>query len=426
MRKTRRSSKAGPFWNRLGEIVRYPLHKEALATIAVLALLRPVAYLGVLGFILDLLITIWLLRYCAEVLVHTARGHDEPPPGYGTWESGWVLLFVQVLLLVAAVFGGSVAWSVGGWPLALLVVLFIGFGTPAALMSAAIDGSLLRALNPVLWLGVFARIGPSYFAAALLYVVIMTSSANLEYFLGTVLPGPIGLVALSFVSHYAVVVIFHLMGDLVRQHHEALGFAQDDTLPPALAGMAAIRSGDADEAVLAEAGHLVTQGDTARAISLLADHLRQHGGRDAVHDRYRRLLRLAGDRAALAAHARDYLNVLIARGDWPRVLQFWSEVRAGDPGVWPTSPSLVRELVTQARDRGRDDLALRFAEGFEAAHPGDSEALRIGLVVAEVLADRRGDVAGARDLLAGLLERFPRSQWRDEADRRLAELAGRA
>lgn len=108
------------------------------------------------------------------------------------------------------------------------------------------------------------------------------------------------------------------------------------------------------------------------------------------------------------------------------MLQFWSEVRASDPGVWPTSPSLVRELVTQARDRGRDDLVLRFAEGFEAAHPGDSEALRVGLVVAEVLADRRGDVAGARDLLAGLLERFPRSQWRDEADRRLEELAGRA
>jgi len=411
-----------PFWHRLGAIVRYPLGTDALTTIAVLALLRLLVYLpNPFGFLLDLLVTVWMLRYCAEVLVHTARGHHQPPPGYGSWESGWVLLLVQILLLMIALFASVVAIAASAW-LGVLLVVAVGIGAPAALMSAAIDGSMLRALNPLLWLQVIARIGPSYFAAGFLYLVIMTTSANIEFFLLPVLPQPIALVALSLVSHYALVMIFHLMGYLIHQHHDALGFEQQAG-SDAGAEFAGLRRVDPDQAILDEAAQLVAGGDNPAALERLAQHLRERGGTDAVHDRYRRLLRLANDRPALLAHARDYLNVLIAREQWPKALQLWSETRAADPTAWPTSPELLRELIATAQQRGRDDLVLSFAEGFEQGFPGNSEALRIGLIVAEVLTERRGETDQARALLAGLAARFPRSQWRPEVERRLAALA---
>lgn len=413
-----KASAIEPFWNRLGPITRYPLQKDALAIVIIVALLQLVRLVPVFGWVLAILVNVFLLKYAAEVLVATARGRMTAPTGYPSGESeGWTLFFIQVLLAVIALVGGAVFGILGGEFLATVWLITLGLGAPAALMSGAIDGSVLRALNPLLWFSVIVRIGWPYVVACLLYVVIFFSQANAGALIAPWLPLPLALIALGFLSAYATIVIFHLMGYLVWQHHEALGLEPDTADEYVIA-----RQRDPDQDVLDEAGQLVADGKNADAEQRLAAHLRERGGSDAVHERYRRLLRLSGDKPALLAHAREYLNVLITRGEWNRAFQLWSETRGGDASAWPSDPKLVRMLVAEARARGRDDLVLRFASGFHKAFPGDSEVVRLYLIVAQVMVEKRNEVGQARAMLHGIRAQFPKSQWLPDIDAYLATL----
>jgi hypothetical protein len=406
-----------PFWERLRAILAYPLQTEALLTISLLAGLRLFSILPGVGWILNLLITVAILRYAAEVLVVSANGSTDAPSGYSTPdEVGWVVLKVQILLAVMAVVLGMVGVAVGlGWA-ALLIPVAIGLGTPAALMYAAIDEDALGAINPAMWLQTFLRIGWPYLGAALLCVVIMYSEANAKSFTVPFLPMPLAIVVHYFISHYATVVTFHLLGYLVYQYRNELGF-EVAAKPKPLA-----RARDRDQSVLDESEALAANGNTQGAASVLGEHIAERGGTDAVHGRYRKLLTLHNDAAALEKHSREYLNVLIAHERWPRALEFWTECRNTQPGLWPSDPSQVLELIEKANELGKPELAMKFANGFSRQYPTHGTVPAVHLAVAKVLALFMNKREEARKLLEDTRAAYPRSKTVPAIDEYLATL----
>ncbi len=394
-----------PFWERLRAILAYPLQSEALLTIALLAGLRLFGMLpGLAGWILNLLITVALLRYAAAVLVASANGETDAPSGYSTPDSvGWVVLKVQILLVVLAVVTGVVGAVLGLGYLALVAPIAIALGTPAALMYAAIDQDTLGALNPMMWLQTVARIGWPYIVAALLCVLILYSEANAKALTLPFLPGPLAIVGHYFIAHYATIVTFHLLGYLVYQYRNELGF-EIAAKPQPLA-----RRRDRDQNVLDESERLAAEGNTAGAAQLLGEHIAERGGTDAVHKRYRKLLTLHDDTAALAKHSRDYLNVQIAHDRWRPALDFWAECRAADGKLWPSDPSQVLELVDKAHELGRPELALKFASGFSREHPTHLTVPAVHLGVAKALLGM-GKRDEARKLLEVTKAAYPKSK----------------
>lgn len=401
-RSARRNSAIEPFWQRLSQITTYPLQREALFTIVALAVMRLVVYVPVLGWLLNLFVTIAILRYAGEVLYRTAHGKMDPPAGYSADDSrGWTLFWVQLALVVLAVFGGVLGAWLDAPLLGIATMGFIALAAPGAMISAAIDGDWLRALNPVLWLQVMLRLGAPYLLLAGLCVLIVVSKANAQEFLLPLMPGPFAVVASGLIGHYALVATFHLMGYVVYQYHEALDFAVDPQQAPLT------RPDDVDAGLLAQSEALAADGELAAAETILRDHIRERGGSDALRTRYRKLLRLRGDKAALLADGREWINVLIARDNERRALEVWRECRELDAGFWPSDPGMVHRLAQKAATLGLSELALKSTSGFHKAFPKHADIAPNYLLAARLLVDRFGRDTQALELLRQLERNYP-------------------
>jgi tetratricopeptide (TPR) repeat protein len=406
-----------PFWLRLRQILLYPLQGEALLTIAVLAVAWLVGYVPLLGFWLDLLVSVAVFKYAAEVLYRTAHGRFDAPTGYSTEdEAGWALVKTQVLLLVIAVAGSLLAHAIDQPWLAWVIVGTVAIGTPGALTSAAIDQNHWVAINPMLWLNVMVRLGWPYFVVAGLCALIAASQGNAQALLIPYLPEPVGVVVFYFIAHYATVVTFHLMGYLVHQYHEPLGFEIEQRV-------VIRRPTDQDQDVLDEAEALAADGNTTGAEELLGAHIRERGGSDGVHLRYRKLLRLRQDNAALIRHGREYLNALFAREDLKRAVELFRECRELDAGFWPADPDQVFRLASKAIELGFAEAALRFTSGFHRAFPRHADIPRNYLLAAKLLAERFNHEQKARELLQGVRQLFPSHPLVPEIDAYLAFIA---
>jgi len=392
-----------PFWTRLREISLYPAQSGALLTIGVLALCRLVVFLP-LGWLLDLFVWVALYKYAAECLRATANGRMQPPELSATVDDslGWDMIRLQILFVLLN-FAAFWFLGLGG---GLLVALLLAFALPAAMMSLAMDGSLGHAVNPGTWLAIMARLGGPYLAVVLLTFVFAMSQANASALLLPVLPAAIGLIVYYFIAHFVVIATFHLMGYLIWQYHELLGFEPQIVAPLA-------RRDDPDAVFLEDMQELVREGEAEVAIEQMREQLRSRGGTPALHAQYRKLLALGGHREESLRHGAQWIDILLAQDDERRALDVVRECVAIDPAFRPPADA-INALAQRAANAGQSQLALGLLSGFHRSHPKHRDLPANYLLAAKLLAERMGRDAEARKLLDYLLGAFPEHPMREE------------
>jgi hypothetical protein len=401
-----------PFWQRLREITLYPTQTSALITICVLALARLVGLLpGLVGWFLDLLVTVALYRFAFEVLRATANGRMEPPEGMTEVDSsvGWMGIWLQVIFIVV----GALLIIFLGWiGLALCVVMM--FGYPGAVMSLAIDQNLGHALNPSTWFQVMTRLGWPYFVAFGLILVIFISAGNAQAWLSSLLPLLFGLPIFHFISGYALIATFHLMGYLIWQYHEELGYE-----PEAQVRLER-KSEDPDQFILDEVAQMVRDGETDMATDALRAHLRERGGTEQVHTQYRKLLRLKGDVAELLRHGKEYLPMLLAQDKEKAAVELYRELSELEPTFLPTDAEGNVRLAKRAHALGHAQVALRLINGFHKRHPRSADIPAMYLLAARLMSERLGKDAEAKALLMQIRNAYPNHELLPQVDALLA------
>lgn len=389
-----------PFWQRLSEITLYPAKPAAMITIGVLALARLLGLLpGLAGWLLDLLVTVALYRFAFEVLRATANGRMEPPEGMGetAQSSGWLAIWLQLIFIIAAVLLVVLLGWIG---LALCVVMLVGY--PGAVMSLAIDQNLGHALNPGTWIQIMTRLGWPYFVAFGLILVIFISAGNAQAWLAKLLPLAVGLPVFHFISGYALIATFHLMGYLIWQYQDELGFT-----PDAVPTLQLHRNADTDQYILDEAAQMVRDGETDMATETLQAHLRERGGTEAVHTQYRKLVRLKGDRNELIRHGKEWLPMLLAQEKEKTAVELCRELADLDPTFVLTDAESNARLAQRASTLGHAQLALRLINGFHKRHPKSADIPAMYLLAARLLSERMGKDAEAKSLLTQIRGAYP-------------------
>lgn len=389
-----------PFWQRLREITLYPAKPAAMITIGVLAVAKLLGLLpGLVGWVLDLIVTVALYRFAFEVLRTTANGRMEPPEGMSETDQsvGWMGIWLQVIFIVA----GLLLIALLGWiGIALCVVMI--FGYPGAVMSLAIDQNLGHALNPSTWLQIMTRLGWPYFVAFGLMLLIFISAGNAQAMLASFLPLIIGLPVFHFISGYALIATFHLMGYLIWQYQDELGFTPDAAPTPLIN-----RNADPDQFILDEAAQMVRDGETDLATDALRAHLRERGGTEAVHTQYRKLVRLKGDKAELMRHGKEWLPMLLAQDREKAALELYRELVELDPGYTIGDAESNTRLANRAAALGQTQLALRLISGFHKRHPKSADIPQMYLLAARLLSERMGKDAEAKALLTQIRTAYP-------------------
>ncbi|HVJ37218.1 MAG TPA: hypothetical protein VM687_05375 [Stenotrophomonas sp.] len=398
-----------PFWTRLRAIALYPVHGAALWSMIALSLCALLGLLPGIGWFLGIIVSLATYRYAFEVLRHTANGHlDAPDYGMGLGDGAIGRLLLLTILAIAGVI--LVALFTRSGALTLLALGAVVLLAPASTISLAMDGSLRRALNPAVPLALATRIGWPYLAAVCLLFVILASALTAAAWLGRFMPPLVSHLTVNFMVTWGLFSIFHLLGYLVYQYHEVLGFEPD--------ALADLRRPDPDQRLLDEAEAHVRDGHPKEAREVLRGAIRGRAVSLAVHELYHRLLRKDGASPELREHGQQFISRLIAEKQDRRALAVLRETLEQDPDFVPAQVEHAILLAERARLGGQYQLACDALQAMLRTWPKRSESLQWSLDAALLLAERYSRDDEARALLGDALARCE-----DDEQRRRLEAA---
>ncbi|WP_434988411.1 hypothetical protein [Xanthomonas melonis] len=411
-RKVAAQAAPAAFWTRIPSIATYPLRGSALYALIALTLCSALLVLpGILKLVIAGVLGMATYTYAFDILRHTADGQpDAPRLGYDSFDSAVLRL---ILLAVALGIVIGVAAAIAG-PFGLtLAYLGSMLLLPGMLISLAIDGSLRRALNPAVSIDMALRIGWPYLAAYGLLYVIQGSGTAAVFFALKYLPPLVREATVMMTSIWSLFASFHLLGYLVYQYHEELGYVPS--------GGTAHERSDPDQRLLDEADHYLRDGHADEAFQALRGAVRSRAVSLAVHELYQRLLRQHHRNDELREHTRQYINRLLQEKQERRALALQREALDLDAAFTPLTPEQATVLAERAKMAGQFQLATDGLLAAIAAWPRDRMLPAWSLDAGLMLAERFGRDEQARAVLQQALE-----QCDDDARRAKLETALRA
>lgn len=403
-----------PLRERWPQALGYPLQAAALTTIVAIAVAHLIQFVPALGSILDLLVWASFFQYAFEVLRWSANGRAAAPEialtvsaGVGRYAVALAILISALIMLTDYLFGRGAAFVVG----ALLMSAM-----PAMMMILALEEGLARALNPLFWLMIAARIGRPYLILAGLFIGALFVQSIVAQLLAPVVPAIVAVPLVYFVVGYLMIANFHLIGNVIHEHRDTLGYSGHLELHEE------VPHTDKSRAILDSARARAADGDVRGAVALLREELAAHADLLPVHDEYRHWLRQDGDKSELAAHGKKYIPVLLAQNQDRRAIDVARECQMIDPAFALDQAEDVTRLAQAAADAGQTQIALSLLAGFHKRFRNHPDIGRNYLLAARLWAERMNKEMQARALLNQIKVAFPNDPVIAQVDAYLAFL----
>ncbi len=390
----------GASFDDLGRAFAYPLQPAALTSILAFSLALMLGSVPVFGMALALLVWASAYRYAIEVLDRSAAGALEAPDyALDIRDGGGVAMLVLQLVFVALHLVITLWVDDGaqrlGWWLLLAVI------QPAATLNLVLIGNAGAALNPVRWLQLIARVGPGYLLLVIVGAACFFVQGQASEFLHTWLPAIVARVLAGFVALYLLVFNFHLMGRIAFARRGAIGYDLAE-VPTRL------DPSDRHRGFMRDVELMIAEDKGKQAAAALQRHLESEPhSTDAMHQRYRRLLELLGDDAALAEHTQVYASRLLGEKHEREALLLVRAMLQRDAAFRVRDAEQRARLARTAMASGMPDVALVLAGDFHNAHPKHLAVPEMALLGARLLVDRNADTRAAHALLTFAAERFP-------------------
>ena len=378
-----------PYHERWPQILGYPLQPAALSTIVAIAVAHMITLIP-FGFALDLLVWAAFFQYAFEVLRWSANGRAQAPEiavsvseGVGRYATLLLIVLNAIVVLLFVFAGPGVAVVAGA---------LLAFATPAMMMILALEEGVGRALNPMAWLLIAARIGRPYFVLIGFFVAALIVQSISTVWLGQVLPGFVATPLASFVVNYLMIANFHLIGSVIHDQREMLGYAGHLQFHDQ-------KRDDVSKAIIDSARHAAAAGDLRGAANLLKEELKAHPQSVALHDEYRHALQVLDAKAELAQHGRAYIPVLLAQDRDRRAVEVARQCQLLDAAFTLDKPEDVTRLAHDAADAGHAQLALSVLAGFHKRFRNHADIGRNYLLAAKLLAEKMNKEMQARAML---------------------------
>ena len=151
----------------------------------------------------------------------SANGRAEAPQISFT-VSDQIAAYAVLLLLLIEVLPLFAIGGLFGFPaLALGLVLAV----PAMVIILALEEGMVRALNPLALVQLAQRIGRPYLLLVGFFCATLIVQSVVAIPLGAILPGFIATFAIACVVDYLMIANFHLIGAIIYEHRDELGYA---------------------------------------------------------------------------------------------------------------------------------------------------------------------------------------------------------
>ncbi|KEF30925.1 hypothetical protein D777_02867 [Marinobacter nitratireducens] len=392
-----------PFWNRIGAFFRYPFHTDPLIVIAICTLVPLLAPANLLGVLIWLVLALALFKYTYEVINHTAEGHLKPPPVSAAFTgSGFSIVFLQLLVFV--LMGGLVgaAAMIGGPILMMLAVAFVVLALPASIMVLAMERAVGPAVNPMNLAVLISRIGTPYFLLYGYLILLTLASGAAQDFAVNHFPLWVAQPLAGFLNSTFTLILFHMLGYLLFQYQEELGFASDlQDEAPTEAQHERNRSARFD----ADIDMNLKDGNYDRVQSMLKDALKNDRDNPLRIGQLYQLLIARNDTAELYRYHPRILSWLASRNDGDGMASLLEAIQQAEPTFRLEDPELAVQCARTLYHRGQFKPALRLLQDFHKRFPDSDQLAPAYLLVAQTLANGLGQWEKATAFLTFIQKR---------------------
>ncbi|MDJ0814876.1 MAG: tetratricopeptide repeat protein [Desulfobacterales bacterium] len=414
-----------PFWNRMPRIFTYPLSLQPLMFISILSIATPfLAEIGFIGSFLQGAMWLMILKYSFESLKATASGNLKPPPvNTQTISDDIVQVFKQFAIYLLIFIGFAYISAKAGVLLGFAFLIAALFFVPSMIILLVTTGSLLQAINPAVFVGLTFRIGWAYFLMYFFLFLLGSAPAFLAQYIIRFLPADVHPMLFSFAQNFYTIISYHLMGYVILQYHDRIGYQVDfeDFMDPAAETYETPKF-DPDAAILGRAEPLIREGKLDEAIKLIQTMTAETPiSGIKLSERYYNLLKMKKRRPELSEHAVRHLDLLTEGSEKRKAIAVFTECRMADPGFCPTAAALFK-VAGWLNETGKTKAAIAVYNTIAKSYPDNPLVPKAYFRIAQIFHDRLMNREQAIKALDLLLRKYPDHDIIPQAESFLARL----
>ena len=398
-----------PFWTRLPKFFTYPFSLQPLALIIILSIASLIlSKLSIIGLLLKIVLWGILFKYSFSALKATAHG-DLTPPGITskTISEDFMQVFKQIAIYI--IIGFIFAWLIpmAGIIVAVLFLIFALLYVPAIIILLVTTNSLLHAVNPVVFTRLAFRIGRGYFLMYFFLFLLGSAPAILGQYIMKFLPAELFELFIGFAKNYYTIISYHLMGYVILQYHEEVGYQVDyEDFKESVVKPKEIEE-DESTNMLNRVNIMIKDGKLDDAISFIKDTTKTHPITDiTLSERYLNLLIMKKQKPAMLKHCITHLDLLAHENIKIKACELYAKCLAMNKEFIPTSFALFK-IGGWLNETGKTKESIRTYNRMIKAFPNDALVPKAYYRCAQIFHDRMMDPSRAKKILSALIKKYP-------------------
>lgn len=401
-----------PFWKRMPQFFLYPFSMGPLLLMLGLSLVSALlARPGIVGLLASIAVWGVAFKYAYAILQSTARGDlTTPKLDSRTLSENFGPVVKQVgiymAIFLAAGFSFAHLGPAGGSLFLILATLFL----PAMIILLVTTGSLIQAVNPMMFVTLAVRIGWGYLLMYFFCSILGGAPALLGRHVIQHLPAGLQLFLFTMVQIYYTFITYHLMGYVILQYHEDIGYRvhfEDFKEEKSEQGHGMAPADDPESRLLKRINQLVKDGDHQGALEVIKRETGEQGIADPVlSERYFTLLKITGAKNRMTVHGRNHLNLLVHGNKKTEALGVYSECLSADPRFSPAAGVLFK-LGGWLNETGKSKEAIGAFSRLTKTYPRDALVPKAYFRAAQIFNDRLLNPEKAAKILTGLVKKYP-------------------
>jgi len=401
-----------PFWQISGKFFLYPLNLYPLSLLIILAILYAQFDPTLMGRLIQFAISIVFMKYAYAVLEDTALGHLKPLPiNSKVINDELDLPFKQIILTFAISSANIYVFNQFGYAAFSVTAIITSVAFPANVMVLAMEHSFFAAFNPILIISVIKRIGPPYFLLTFLLLILLSASGSvMNMFHGSVSYSTYIAIS-SFINMYFTLIMFHLMGYVLYQYHDELGYNIEVNSDDAA-------NGKSDEVAvnpeLREVEILIQEGKTEEANTKLALLIKENPANHDAQMHNLQLQKLLGNMESYDKYAKKYISYLFSSQQVTLAVKTLPTILLTKPSFKPANANERFELAQLLKQNGQSKAAVSLINNLHIDFPEFDKIPEAYLLASKILCEQLGNDKQAKSILQFLLQKFPNSHLQSE------------
>jgi tetratricopeptide (TPR) repeat protein len=415
-----------PFWKRFPQIFRYPLKLQPMILIVILSLIQSL-FMSIFffGAIIQFICFGIILTYANIVLEDSSQGNLKTPAfDLMAINENFTIVYKQIgiyIVLFAAPYTVyKIVYPILGPQISTvafsLLITASFFLLPAMLIMLAVTKSFFAAILPNVFIRLAWRIGWPYLALCFFLLILLSAPVMIVGFTEKILPDSIRYILGTALSYYYMIVSYHLMGYILFQYHEQVGYeviyngeeeTPEEKPRPRPDRKNAGTSEPLNNELLSRLNILVKDGEHDAAIKLIQEETKGFPTDLLVAERYFNLLRIKQRREELTAFGNHYIRLLIKGNDKRKICEVYLECAAIHEDFFNGDANTLFVMAKALNQMKHFSEAFKLFQKFIGMYPDDPMAPNAYFFLAMLYNEQFSDPDKASEILRYLKEKYP-------------------